>query len=536
MNHKTKKLRTFFAMALCLCGLVTWGFGQTGMQDSWKNYGKMITAPANVLGLAIANNGDLHLGIGSQILVLDQNGVEKRRYGAFSNLRGIAIDSDGICYTMDVGSALAVKVYNSSGVLQRSWGATGSGDGNFAASFSSAYGVDGCSSLIAVFGDEVFCLDPNNYRIQVFSKLGTYKRKWGSQGALSNQFSATPTAMTVTADGKVMIWSDWDRSTASDKHMNFYDLQGSLINSTQTGFRNIAPSQDGLWFGCGNNGGVIYAYDSSGFQKFTSSALSGSNFNWNTGIAVSQAGDVWVAVSNKLVRFDRKYEPADKRLSPSGIPQPVVLSISQRANTALMDIDYQVTDADSATVTTAALAFRNNGNSLSDIIPLITLAEGTAANIGSAQTTSQIHRLTWNVGADQTASFVSVNVEVYAKDDRGLYPFHWITLPDGIGGSGSLTISARPLANGDLFQLWLWLVATKDSEVVLRSDGIVYGTSGVYANQALASGSSTVTASGRAYLLQRLGVRTITAQELARAQAGRYNFESVSAYSVVKIP
>jgi hypothetical protein len=508
------------------------------MQDSWKNYGKVIIAPANVLGLAVANNGDLHLGIGSQILVLDQNGVEKRRYGTFSNLRGIAIDSDGICYTVDVGSTSAVKVYNSSGVLQRSWGATGSNDGNFAASFSSAYGVDGCSNLIAVFGDEVFCLDPNNYRMQVFSKLGAYKRKWGSQGDLPNQFNDSPTAMTVTSDGKVLIWSDWKRSGNIVKHMTFYDLQGSLVTSTQTGFRNIAASQDGLWFGCGNSngGGVIYAYDSSGSQKSNSLALSGSNFNQNTGIAVSQAGDVWVAVSNKLVRFDRKYEPADNKLSPSGMPQPVVLSLTQRANTALMDIDYRVTDTDSATVTTAALAFRDNGVSLSDIIPLTTLAEGTAANIGPAQTTGQVSRLTWNVGADQAASFVSVNVEVYAKDDRGLYPFHWITLPDAIGGSGSLTISARPLTNANLFQLWLWLVATRDSAVELRSDGIVYGTTGAYANLALASGSSTVTASGRAYLLQRLGVRTITAQELARAQAGRYSFESVSADSVVKMP
>ena len=101
-------------------------------------------------------------------------------------------------------------------------------------------------------------------------------------------------------------------------------------------------------------------------------------------------------------------------------PTVVVSNAAQRAGTTFMDIDYRVNDPDDATVQTAALGFVNGGTSLGSVLKLNTLVEGTAANIGSNTPANTLKRLTWNVGADWSTNFGNVQIEVLAKDGRGL--------------------------------------------------------------------------------------------------------------------
>jgi hypothetical protein len=532
MNKKFKRLRTFFALALCLCSLVTRGFSQTGMQDDWKYYGFNIAG--SFRGGTVAPDGNLYLCSVTSLKIYSPAGVYLGVRSGFVNLRGCAVSADGTLFVFDMGSASKIIKINKDGQEITRFGMVGTGAGQFSSSVNQ---LGNSYQFMALDENQnIYAVDPNNYRVNVFTKDGVFLKGIGSNGALPGQFSSLPVSVVIEQGGGVIVATRGGqnqvmRFTKEGTYQRVVNQQYGTTNLSilpdNLIVANFSGGSDRFEFRVVNDGGVVYSF-STGYIDAA---------GWvSAGIMAAPNGDIWCITGSDVRLFKRKSQLVDLPLVSKFIPQPVVLSLTQRANTALMDIDYRVTDTDSATVTTAALAFRDNGVSLSDIIPLTTLAEGTAANIGPAQTTGQIHRLTWNVGADQTASFVSVNIEVYAKDERGLYPFHWITLPDAIGGSGSLTISARPLTNANLFQLWLWLVATRDSAVELRSDGIVYGTTGAYANLALASGSSTVTASGRAYLLQRLGVRTITAQELARAQAGRYSFESVSANSVVKMP
>ena len=146
---------------------------------------------------------------------------------------------------------------------------------------------------------------------------------------------------------------------------------------------------------------------------------------------------------------------------------------------------------------------------------------GTAANIGSNTPANTQKRLTWNVAADWNTNFGNVQVEILAKDGRGLLPFHWITLPSN-GPNPEITINDRPIYDADLLPIWYWLIATADPAVQLVS-GQIIGVGGNYSSNVLAQGTSTTTV-GREFLWERLNIRSLSGGDIMRAKAGRYGF------------
>ena len=210
----------------------------------------------------------------------------------------------------------------------------------------------------------------------------------------------------------------------------------------------------------------------------------------------------------------------------------MILASSQRAGSSWMDIDYQVTDADSATVSTAVLAFKNGGTTLNDAVVMSTFMEGTAVNIGANQTANTSHHLTWAMASDWTVDYAQVQVEALAKDSRNLLGIHWITVPAS-GANPAVQVSAAPIADAKLLDLWFWFIASQQAGVSF-SNGVVKGTTGLYAGQTLASGTTSTTA-GRLFCYDQIGVRPITSLEIAQAQGGNYGFSSVDGNSVVKV-
>ena len=74
-------------------------------------------------------------------------------------------------------------------VFLRKWGSSGTGDGQ------------GTPNSVAVQGDEVYVLDTDNYRVQVFDRSGTFLRKWGSFGRGDGQFDGLgPGGVAVQGD------------------------------------------------------------------------------------------------------------------------------------------------------------------------------------------------------------------------------------------------------------------------------------------------------------------------------------------------
>lgn len=224
----------------------------------------------------------------------------------------------------------------------------------------------------------------------------------------------------------------------------------------------------------------------------------------------------------------------------------------------MLDIDYQVIDTDSPTVTTGLLAFIKQGPSynpygytLGDAVVMSTFLEGTGSHVAANQPTGVPLHVTWNMPADWAVDYGNIQVEALAKDSRNLLGIHWITVPASDGNS-AVAVSSAPVSDGQLLDLWFWFLATHDGCSLTRGTaifnssiygtGTVVGTTGAFTGQTLAShtvnsfnGAQTysVTPAGRLFVYEKMGVRAIYGGELARAQAGNYGFSSLDAKTTI---
>jgi hypothetical protein len=82
-----------------------------------------------------------------------------------------------------------------------------------------------------------------------------------------------------------------------------------------------------------------------------------------------------------------------------------------------------------------------------------------------------------------------------------------------------VTISRNMLEEYDFTMQWFWLIATNDPSISI-TDGIIFGQGGSYDGQQLTDSQGKSTSAGRAFLLERDGLRTATADEIIRAREG----------------
>ena len=92
----------------------------------------------------------------------------------FDNPQGIAVNqATGDLYVRDRDNR-RVQQFSSSGGFVRSWGTTGAGAGQFAASTTASNGI-----AVAPGSGDVFVADPGNRRVQQFKSDGDFLRAWG---------------------------------------------------------------------------------------------------------------------------------------------------------------------------------------------------------------------------------------------------------------------------------------------------------------------------------------------------------------------
>ena len=497
-------------------------------QNYWRYEGTQFANPGGqTMGsIAIGSGGvfvaEIHGGVPTRLLKFTEAGAFVTTFATvFTNIHGVACDSTGNVYVLD-GTAPFVKKFDADGNALTQWGAQGAADGQLDIAAS-----NGTQMIATDSAGLIYVCDPGNSRIQVFDGSGTFQRKWGNAGGLPGQFAAgKPTEICVSPDNHVFASVGKVFDTLGNYVTTFYNVPspGNVFA--------VAP--DGMFLT--NQWGWYITH----LSKMAGTNFDGAQVSPTENSAFSKRGDLFSVIGTQISVFKREYRDAPNFPVAPGIPQPAVLSAAQRPGTSLMDITYKVTDIDSPTVTTGLLAFKDGGLRLDNVVVPQTFAEGTASNLGALQPRDTPLTVTWDMAADALAD-TNLQMEVLAKDSRDLLGIHWINVPAS-GGDPAFQACAAPITDSQLFDLWLWFLATRnDVHMSTSADGnyrTIVGTTGVYTGQTLAFSSNwdipITSTKGRAYAYDRMGVRPISGAELVRAQAGSYGFSALGNLTVVK--
>jgi len=186
----------------------------------------------------------------------------------------------------------------------------------------------------------------------------------------------------------------------------------------------------------------------------------------------------------------------------------------------------------------------------------------TSGSLGTGVQTGTVQTVSWDVAQDMPGmSFASLSFEIIAKAAGPEIGAHFVTIPSDSVNASDLRISNRPIDESDLGDLWLWLLANRDPRLAISGNSVIMTQAGLdyVSNAPTINGSDATDTSntvhtggsggadgnwsnwgsttnrGRAFAYKYLNYRPVTASDITRANAGRYNLNSVNNYSAVNL-
>ena len=442
-----------------------------------KNFGSHQSTEQDTHGIAVDADGNIFISyhqanfiykFSPELVFIKSFGSAGSGDGQFNGVREMAIGPNQRLYVVD-HSGHRVQYFDLEGNFLGKFGGEGSGNGKFKFPWGVAVGKD----------NKVYVADRDNHRIQIFDADGNYLSKFGTQGSFDGQFQS-PQGLAIAPNGKLAV------ADAGNKRLQFFGGDFNFSSkiswpghpSYSTGPYRVSFSSDGLAYLQGQaylywNGDRIVVFDQSGglIKEWGSAWCS---------MAETKSGDLIAAHGDRVVRVWKRTFRTVHPEPANALPLPTIVAQQRRPGTALVDVDYTVKDADNTTVQTAALAFKNGGNSLADVIPISSFAEGTGSKLGANIATGQTHRFTWDAARDWSTDFGEVQLEILAKDGRDLLNLDFIQIPAS-SDEAALKISRSPLTDKDFLSVWYWLIATGDSGIRF-SDGKVKTVDGSTGN------------------------------------------------------
>jgi sugar lactone lactonase YvrE len=440
----------------------TWvrSFGSYGNREFQSTHGIAVDATGSIY---ISSHQD------QEVRKFDKNYNFIKRFGSsgsgdgqFNGVLEMAAGPNNRLYVVDY-SGHRVQIFDLEGNFVGKFGVNGSGDGQF----NYPWGV-------AVSTNRVYVADRDNHRIQIFDLNGNFIKKFGGNGSFGGQFSS-PRGLAVKKNGDLAVC---DRG---NERVQIFDSEGNYKTMFSSGgwyyqgggpVEIYATSDDLLCVLAERNyGGYKYRFYDSTYNLLKEWEYSSQY----SPIEETLAGDLIVANHDKVVRVWRRTFRTETPATNNAIPLPVVLASSQRSGQKLLDLDYRVKDDDSATVTTAAVAFNAGLNTLDDLILVKNFAESTGVNVGANIATGVTKRLTWDIAKDWGSDFGQLQMEILAKDSRDLLNLDFIQMP-AVSSDPLLKISRTPLNDSDFLSVWYWLLANSDPAIKLTY-GKVFPTS-----------------------------------------------------------
>ena len=394
--------------------------------------------------------------------MFDQFGADGGETDRLAMPSGLAIDAQGRIYVSD-REKHSVLVFGPDGDFLFSFGRRGSFDGDF----ESPRGI-------AIFPDgEIAVADHGNKRIQIFNPNGEFVRK-----KTFHEMASDPQSTLGN------VGNDADHNLVQHLHVSPDGLLYAVADTLQLAY----DGTKNLW----KQGAVILVCTQQlepvkgWFAKSLRTSEDGHNIYFRSReavgpVATTPEGDLLSANGDRVGRLWKRTFRTVHPEPANALPLPSIISQQRRPGTALVDVDYTVKDADNTMVQTAALAFKNGGNSLADVIPITSFAEGTGSKLGANIATGQTHRFTWDVARDWSTDFGEVQLEILAKDGRDLLNLDFIQIPAS-GDEAALKISRSPLTDNDFLSVWYWLIATGDSELRLQNGELLPTAVGLKSN------------------------------------------------------
>ncbi len=195
---------------------------------------------------------------------------------------GLAVDADGVIYVVDSGKD-RVQAFDSMGNPLGSWGANGSGPGEFAQPEGIAIDARG----------RIYVTEFNNGRVQVFDSDRSYLDEWndGRRGRIAD----STLAMTMDADDNIYladnVYDRIQRFDAGGKFQREFGEPGSGTGQLD-GAMDIAATLDGYIYAVDVQHDRVLKYRRNGAYA---TEWSGGSLNQPVAIAVDQGGNVYVA-------------------------------------------------------------------------------------------------------------------------------------------------------------------------------------------------------------------------------------------------
>jgi DNA-binding beta-propeller fold protein YncE len=459
-------------------------------------------------GLALDSSGNMVVAdtTANRIRQLNADGALVRSFGGqgtgdgkFDGLGDLAVSAAGRIYAVDQNNHRIQYFDANSEQFLGKFGTQGSGNSQFKFPSGIAVGAD----------NRVYVADRDNHRIQYFDANGVYLGQFGQEGSFDGYFKS-PRGLAVMRDGRVAV-ADYE-----NKRIQIFDKDGKFL--AKAGFKalldqgqsrvstnmmygvptfsdwsdhnrpeKIAVAADGTLYVFGRaylqswTGSKTHYWDGyavavadehlKGLKSWFPKNVVTSEDQWSLRrdsydavgpVVATPQGDLVFANGDGIIRtFRRTFRTVLPDVA-NAIPLPRVLSQQRRPGTTFVDVEYTVADANDAAVEVRALAFKNGGDSLADLIPITSLAEGTSAKLGANIPTGQTHKFTWNVGQDISSDFAELQIEMLAKDGRQLLNLDYIEIPAS-GSDPLLKISRSPLTDKDLLSVWYWMIAQRDT-------------------------------------------------------------------------